>query len=155
MKGFIGALAALALATPAGAATDPADAAAIAVVQRLFDAMAAQDGAAIREIVLPGTVLTSIRPGPDGVMKLSRIPIEDFIANLKPGFHEEMWSARFARRGMMIATVTAPYEFKRGGKTSHCGVDVFDLVRVDGQWRVASGIWTAEPDACAELRRTR
>jgi hypothetical protein len=40
----------------------------------------------------------------------------------------------------------------RDGKTSHCGVDVFDFVKVDGIWRVANGMWTVEPEACAELR---
>jgi len=51
-----------------------------------------------------------------------------------------------------IAVVWAPYEFWQDGKTSHCGVDVFDLVRIDGEWRVSNSMWTVEPDACTELR---
>lgn len=51
-----------------------------------------------------------------------------------------------------IAVVWAPYEFWIDGKTSHCGVDVFDLVEVDGAWRVANMMWTVEPNACDALR---
>jgi hypothetical protein len=50
------------------------------------------------------------------------------------------------------AVVWAPYEFWRNGKTSHCGIDTFDMVKIDGQWRVANSMWTVEPDACPELR---
>jgi len=38
------------------------------------------------------------------------------------------------------------------GKTTHCGVDTFDFVKVGGRWRVANMMWTVEPDACAGLR---
>ncbi|MBK9064929.1 MAG: hypothetical protein IPL89_17350 [Acidobacteria bacterium] len=48
-----------------------------------------------------------------------------------------------------IAVVWAPYEFWIDGKTSHCGIDVFDFVKVDGAWRVANAMWTVEPNACS------
>lgn len=66
-----------------------------------------------------------------------------------------MWSPKVVLRGTLMATVTAPYEFKLDGKTTHCGIDVFDLAKVDGQWKIASAVWTAEPDACAELKASR
>jgi hypothetical protein len=68
-----------------------------------------------------------------------------------PALRERYWSPTVLIRGP-IAVVWAPYEFWRDGKTSHCGVDVFDLVRIDGEWRVSNSMWTVEPDACAELR---
>ena len=46
----------------------------------------------------------------------------------------------------------APYEFWTDGKTSHCGVDVFDFVKIGGVWRVSNSMWTVEANACAELR---
>jgi hypothetical protein len=65
--------------------------------------------------------------------------------------HERYWSPTVLLRDP-IAVVWAPYEFKIDGKTSHCGIDVFDFVKLDGEWRVASSMWTVEPDACPELR---
>jgi hypothetical protein len=38
------------------------------------------------------------------------------------------------------------------GEISHCGVDVFDFVKIDGQWLVSNSMRTVEPEACAELR---
>jgi len=64
---------------------------------------------------------------------------------------ERYWSPTVLMRGG-IAVVWAPYEYWIDGRTSHCGVDVFDFVKVDGVWRVSNSMWTVEPDACAELR---
>jgi hypothetical protein len=64
---------------------------------------------------------------------------------------ERYWSPTVLIRGG-IAVVWAPYEFWIDGKTSHCGVDVFDFVKVGGEWRVSNSMWTVEPGACAELR---
>jgi hypothetical protein len=64
---------------------------------------------------------------------------------------ERYWSPTVLIRGS-IAVVWAPYEFWIDGQTSHCGVDVFDFVKVDGIWRVSNSMWTVEPDACGELR---
>ena len=65
--------------------------------------------------------------------------------------HEAYWSPTVLVRGS-IAVVWAPYEFRIDGKTSHCGIDSFDFVKVDGRWLVANAMWTVEPDACQELR---
>jgi len=64
---------------------------------------------------------------------------------------ERYWSPTVPIRGG-IAVVWAPYEFWIDGKTSHCGVDVFDFVKIDGVWRVSNSMWTVEPNACTELR---
>ena len=50
--------------------------------------------------------------------------------------------------------VWRPYEFWEDGKTSHCGVDVFDFVKIDGRWRVSNSTWTVKPEACASCDRS-
>ncbi len=64
---------------------------------------------------------------------------------------ERYWSPSVMIRGG-IAVVWAPYEFWIDGKTSHCGIDVVDFVKIDGRWLVSNAMWTVEPNACAELR---
>jgi hypothetical protein len=66
-------------------------------------------------------------------------------------YRERYWSPTVMIRGG-IAVVWAPYEFWVDGETTHCGVDVFDFVKIDGQWRVSNSMWTVEPEACPELR---
>ncbi len=147
--------AACAIAAPASAAPTPQEAEVVAAMQRFFDAMAAQDKAALAEIVLPGSMFTAVRVAPDKTVKVNRVSVEQFIANLRPGLHEAMWTPRVSLRGGMIATLSAPYEFQLDGKTTHCGIDAFDFARVDGAWKITGGLWTAEPDACPELKARR
>ena len=146
------ALAVSTIAAPALAAPSAEEAAVLAAAQRLFDAMAVPDAAGVQAAVLPGSMFSAIRTRPDGTRQLSRITVEQFAANLRPGLHERMWAPVVSLRGDMIATVSAPYEFQLGGKTTHCGIDVFDLAKVDGAWKIAALMWTQEPDACAELK---
>jgi hypothetical protein len=152
MRSPLIAVLALALASPALAAPDPQETAVVAAVQRFFDAMAAHDGAALSQAALPGSVFTAIRPAAAGATKVTRITLEDFTKNLRPGLSERMWSPRVSLRGAMLATLSAPYEFQLDGKTTHCGIDVFELAKIEGQWKIASISWTAEPDACPELK---
>ena len=66
-------------------------------------------------------------------------------------YRERYWSSTVMIRGG-IAVVWAPYEFWINGKTSHCGVDVVDFVKIDGEWIVSNTMWTVVPEACVELR---
>ena len=51
-----------------------------------------------------------------------------------------------------IAHFWAPYSFDVDGKRSHCGIDSFNLVKVDGQWLLTNNAWTVEsPERCAAL----
>jgi hypothetical protein len=44
-----------------------------------------------------------------------------------------------------IAAVWAPYDFWADGKFSHCGIDVFDLIKTsEGEWKIAGGVFTME-----------
>jgi hypothetical protein len=148
-------LAAWLVAAPSAAAPTPQEAEVIAAMQRFFDAMAAQDAAGLQAAVMPGSMFTAVRVGPDKTRRVSRLTIEQFVASLRPGLHEAMWSPQVSLRGDMIATLRAPYEFRLDGKTTHCGIDVFDFAKVDGAWKIVGGVWTAEPDACPELKARR
>ena len=48
-----------------------------------------------------------------------------------------------------VAMVWYPYDLYLDGKWSHCGADVFTLVRTEHGWRIATMAWSAEqPPAC-------
>ena len=145
------AVAAIAIATPSNAA--PADDAPIlATVQQFFDALGRQDTATMQKIVLPGSIYTAVRLQADGTHKVGRMAADEtFNKVIGPGYLERMWNPVVSRRGPM-AVVSAPYEFQLNGKTTHCGVDVFSLVKDGGNWKIASLMWTQEPDACPELK---
>ena len=64
---------------------------------------------------------------------------------------ERYWDPVVHVRGG-IAVVWTPDQFWVDGKTSHCGIDVFDMMKEKGVWRIANAMWTVEPDACPALR---
>jgi ketosteroid isomerase-like protein len=137
------------------AAADTDETAIVAQIERFFDAMRAQDPATIKAILLDDTTFSAQRADADGA-KLARIPGKDFAERVagQKGLDERMWDPVVMRRGP-IAMVWAPYEFRLDGKTTHCGIDVFDMVKVEGTWRIAHLMWTQEPEACAELKAKR
>ena len=146
--------AALSLAAPAHAApADPERATVIAAVQQFFDGMAANDPKMIAAVTLADGMNTSVRPQADGSTKVSRIPQAGFQQRMAgpDKYLERMWDPMITRRGPM-AVVWAPYEFQLNGKTTHCGIDVFNLVKAEGRWMIAGVTWTTEPDACPELK---
>ena len=149
----VAALAALALAQPALAApADPERAAVIAAVQQFFDGMAANDPKLMGEVLMAEGMTASARPGPGGSTVVKFTPQKQFLERAGGDkYLEEMWDPVVTRRGS-LAVLWAPYEFQLNGKTTHCGVDVFNLVKTDGRWRIAGGSWTVEPDACPELK---
>lgn len=51
-------------------------------------------------------------------------------------FRERYWDAKVITDGA-IASVWAPYDFYLNGSFSHCGVDLFYLVKTDNKWEIA------------------
>ncbi|HEY8616243.1 nuclear transport factor 2 family protein [Phenylobacterium sp.] len=157
MRILVTALACTALAFPGPAAAkrraDPEQEAILAQIDRFFAAMKRQDTAGLEKLIYADGVMTIVRIAPDGSERHVRRPVTAWLESIKasPDLDERIWTPKVMRRGP-IAVVWAPYDIKQGGKRLHCGVDVFDMVKVDGVWRVASLMFTAEPAACAELK---
>lgn len=49
-----------------------------------------------------------------------------------------------------LAVFWAPYDFHVDGTFSHCGIDVLNLIKVEGQWKIGHAMWTIQPNDCAE-----
>jgi ketosteroid isomerase-like protein len=131
-----------------------AEARVLATVDRFIAAISARDLVAMAALQMPDGMTFVSRPQEGGGNRIVVRPNSYWVDPSRaagPPLRERYWSPTVLVRGQ-IAVVWAPYEFWVDGKTSHCGVDVFDLVEVDGAWRVANMMWTVEPDACATIR---
>ena len=49
-----------------------------------------------------------------------------------------------------LAVFWAPYDFHVDGTFSHCGIDVLNLIKIDGQWKIGHAMWTIQPYDCPE-----
>ncbi|MGZ4860847.1 MAG: nuclear transport factor 2 family protein [Candidatus Angelobacter sp.] len=114
----------------------------------MFDAMAKRDAAAFKKPLLPGGGMVLMRDGKPTQMTF------DAFADLvgKPGKAqiEERIHDPLVRIDNDLAVVWAPFEFLVEGKVDHCGTDLFNLVRADGKWLIASVADTGRKDCAAK-----
>ncbi|CAN5630693.1 hypothetical protein BH10ACI4_BH10ACI4_29910 [soil metagenome] len=135
------------VAAPLLAAT-PAEQAVLAPIQAFFDGMAKRDAAAIKAVSLPGGTLISMRDD-----KLTQSTLDAFaerIGKPAPTHIEERIQNPVVHIDNDLAVVWAPYEFLMEGKVDHCGIDLFNLVRTDGKWVVASIAFNNSKDCAAK-----
>jgi hypothetical protein len=122
-------------ATPLHATTSE-EQAVLAPVNAMFDGMAKRDAAAIKEPLLPGGTMVLMRDG-----KPAQMTFEAFADRVgRPGTShiEERIHDPLVRIDNDLAMVWAPFEFLVDGRVDHCGTDLFNLVRQDGKWLIAS-----------------
>jgi hypothetical protein len=105
-------------------------------IHAMFDGMSKRDAAAIKAPTLPGGTMVLMRDG-----KPAQMTFEAFAERVgKPGKTqiEERIHDPLIRIDSDLAVVWAPFDFLVDGKVDHCGTDLFNMVRVDGKWMIAS-----------------
>ncbi|MEO8727223.1 MAG: nuclear transport factor 2 family protein [Acidobacteriaceae bacterium] len=116
----------------------------LAPVHAMFDGMAKRDPAMIKQPLLPGGAMVLMRDG-----KPAQMTFEAFADRVaKPGTTriEERIHDPLVRIDNDLAMVWAPFDFLVDGKVDHCGTDLFNLVRKDGKWLIASIADTGRKD---------
>lgn len=120
-------------------------------VDRLFQAMKRSDTVLLRQAFTREPLLqTVIDRGTAGVQVVTE-PLDSMVALLgRP--HAEVYDERIRFDAIRIdgplATVWAPYRFYLGERFSHCGVDAFQLVKQNGEWRIQYIIDTRRREGC-------
>jgi ketosteroid isomerase-like protein len=126
----------------------------IAAVQAWLDAFEANDAAKLASLTHKDGVQFSARylPGQERIrVRSNRQDLEE-AATPQPRYTERFWSPTVLVRAD-LAQFWAPYSFDIDGKRSHCGIDNFTLMRIDGRWVMTNASWTVEPPetSCAAL----
>jgi hypothetical protein len=120
---------------------------AIAIVQKVFDGIAAHDGATIRGTMLPEARVYAARDAAAPSVSTVTETV-DRLTGMKEELHERFTGApRVSIRGR-IAEVWGEYEFMRGGKFDHCGVDSATLLKTPEGWKISALVFTAETTGC-------
>ncbi len=117
-----------------------------AIVQKLFDSMAARDALAAKDLFVPDAGLFSL--GTNG--KANRMPLIDFLNVLGSGkaeWKERIWNSTVLVHGP-IAVVWAPYDFHLSGNFTHCGYDSISLLKTAAGWKITYISDTRETEGC-------
>jgi len=138
-----------ALTTSLQAAT-PEEDAVLAPINAMFAGMSARDAAAIKLPAIPGAAMVLMRDG-----KPAQMTIEAFADRVgKPSPNGKPIAERIHDPLIKIdndlAVVWAPFDFLVDGKVDHCGTDLFNLIRTDGKWLIASVADTGRKDCPAK-----
>jgi hypothetical protein len=92
---------------------------------------------------------------PDGTWRVVGRPNSVFLnppGDDAPKTVEKYWDPVVFVRGP-LAMVWNPFEFWVDDTTSHCGVNMMQMVKTDGVWKLANTMWTHEPpEMCESLR---
>ncbi|HEU5402549.1 MAG TPA: nuclear transport factor 2 family protein [Terriglobales bacterium] len=125
----------------------------LAPVNAMFDGMAKRDAEAIKKPLLPGGTLVLMRDGKP--VKMTFDEFANRVATPGKAQIEERIHNPLVRIDHDLAVVWAPFEFLVDGKVDHCGTDLFNLVRTDGEWRIASVADTGRKDCSAKPHKKK
>ncbi len=117
----------------------------------MFDGMRTSDTTLMRTAFAPGAILQTIAKNKEGQLSVRSENINDFVAFIgKP--HTEIYDERITFDVIKIdadlAIAWTPYQFYVSDKFSHCGVNSFQLVRLNGAWKIQYIIDTRRKEGC-------
>ena len=122
-----------------------------AVVNQLFTAMKNVDATMLKDAFADSAVLQTIRRKQDGTFFVHNEKVSDFVASIgaaKKDSLDERITFETIKVDGPLASVWTPYKFYYAGKFSHCGVNSFQLVRINGRWKIQFLIDTRRRQGC-------
>ncbi|MFC5410785.1 hypothetical protein ACFPMF_15795 [Larkinella bovis] len=124
-----------------------------ATISQLFDGMRKADTTLFKAVFAPGASLQSVAKNKEGVISVRTEAIPGFVASVgkqKPGTLDERLSAYDVKIDAELALAWTPYVFYYNGQKSHCGVNAFTLVKINGFWKVQTIIDTRRREGCPD-----
>ncbi len=121
----------------------------LAVLERLFDGMRANDGDMVRSVFADGAVMIRTE-APDGEPSTHIGSVAGFIDAVSTAtaeWDEPFWDPVVHVQDH-VATVWTKYAFYVDGSFSHCGVDTVILARSLDGWKIAALADTRETENC-------
>ncbi|MDB5196006.1 MAG: hypothetical protein JWP88_376 [Flaviaesturariibacter sp.] len=119
-------------------------------ITALFEGMRKSDSILMKSVFAPGAILQSI-DNRGGKVKIVTDAVSDFITSVSkphPQVYDERITFEMIKIDGELATVWTPYQFYIGDTFSHCGVDSYQLVKMDGVWKIQYLIDTRRKEAC-------
>jgi hypothetical protein len=123
-------------------------------VNKLFTGMKSSNGTMISEAFADSAVLQTIsRDKVSGKIFVRNESVKDFaksISTLAFNSADERITFSAIKIDADLASVWTPYQFYLNGKFSHCGVNSFQLVRINDEWKIQYLIDTRRKEHCED-----
>ena len=121
-------------------------------INKLFAAMKNGDSKALVECFSDSAILQTVAEK-NGNVSIQTEPVKDFadfIGTQKEGDADERITFDMLRVDGALAIAWTPYKFYYKGNFSHCGVDSYQLVRINGEWKIQYIIDTRRKANCGQ-----
>ena len=117
-----------------------------------FDAFHKQDTVALKAMASDKVILQSIATNREGKTVLNQSEYDTFIKSIasipkENTFEEKLLDFSIQVDGKM-ANAWTPYEFWYNGNFSHCGVNSFQLIKEDNDWKILYLVDTRRRQGC-------
>ncbi|HKO82748.1 MAG TPA: nuclear transport factor 2 family protein [Chitinophagaceae bacterium] len=122
-----------------------------ATINNLFASMKNADQSLFKTVFSDNAILQTISRDKEGKTVVNSESIQefgDFIGKLKKDSADERISFQTIKIDGPLAMAWTPYNFYFNGKFSHCGVNSFQLVRLNGVWKIQYIIDTRRRAGC-------
>jgi hypothetical protein len=122
-----------------------------AAVNKMFTGMKNADAALLRNSFADSAILQTITRNKEGnivVQNESTAGFIEVISKLPVGAADERISFETVKVDGPLAMAWTPYHFYLNGQFSHCGVNSFQLVRLNGEWKIQYIIDTRRRQGC-------
>lgn len=120
------------------------------VINNFFTAMKASNAAMLKSVFADSAVLQTIdtRSGKTVVETDAVAGFIESIRKLPADAADEQITFDVVKVDADLAIAWTPYKFYYNGKFSHCGVNSFQLVRFNGEWKIQYIIDTRRRTGC-------
>jgi hypothetical protein len=112
-------------------------------------ALSVADTTALARLLAPQAMIHSVRGG-EGEATLRAVNREAFLTSLggeEQVLLERMWDPKVMVQDR-VAMVWTPYDFYLNGAFSHCGIDVFTLLKGEEGWQVTGITYNVLQEGC-------
>lgn len=122
-----------------------------AIINQFFQGMKKADTTLIRSTMTEGVIFQTIARNKEGRMIVRSENVNDFlafVAKQPKDAVDERITFDMVRIDGNLASVWTPYKFYMNEKFIHCGANSFQLVKLDGTWRIQYLVDTRRKQGC-------
>jgi Putative lumazine-binding len=122
-----------------------------ATINRFFEGMKTGDTMLIHTTLTEGVIFQTISRTKEGETMVKTENINDFfksIAKVEKDALDERITFKAVEFDGALASVWTPYQFYFKGQFAHCGANSFQLVKLNGDWKIQYLIDTRRKKGC-------
>ena len=123
------------------------------VINRMFTGMKTANATMVKSCFADSIVFQTIARNKEGLLIVKNddpAGFIDFISKESAGNADERIVFDVVKVDGPLAIAWTPYNFYYKGQFSHCGVNSFQLVRFNGEWKIQYLIDTRRKQGCVE-----